>query len=37
MDELSESSAYLQDRHCLPQEMLQNIGVVESLAAAAAE
>lgn len=31
------SSAYLQQRHGLPQELLQNIAVVEVLAAKAAE
>jgi len=31
------SPAYLQQRHGLPQELLQNIAVVESLAAKAAE
>ena len=31
------SSAYLQQRHGLPPELLQNIAVVEALAAAAAE
>ncbi len=31
------SPAYLQERHGLPQELLQNIGVVESLTAAAGE
>ena len=31
------SSSYLQERHNLPTELLQNIAVVESLAAKAAE
>jgi uncharacterized protein (DUF302 family) len=31
------SPAYLQDRHSLPPELLQNIAVVETLAAQAAE
>ena len=31
------SAAYLQQRHGLPQELLQNIGVVETLASKAAE
>lgn len=31
------SPAYLQDRHNLPQQLLQNIGAVETLAAKAAE
>lgn len=31
------SAAYLQQRHGLPQELLQNIAVVETLAAKAAE
>jgi len=31
------SLTYLQDRHGLPQELLQNIAVVETLAAAVAE
>ena len=31
------SSAYLQQRHGLPEELLQNIAVVETLAAKAAE
>jgi uncharacterized protein (DUF302 family) len=31
------SPAYLQERHGLPQELLQNIAVVETLAAAVAE
>jgi uncharacterized protein (DUF302 family) len=31
------SPAYLQERHGVPQELLQNIAVVEKLAAAAAE
>lgn len=31
------SPAYLQERHGLPPELLQNIGVVETLAAKAAE
>jgi uncharacterized protein (DUF302 family) len=29
--------AYLQQRHCLPQDLLQNIAVIETLAAKAAE
>jgi uncharacterized protein (DUF302 family) len=31
------SPAYLQERHSLPQELLQNIAVVEPLAAKAGE
>ncbi len=31
------SPAYLQERHGVPQELLQNIAVVETLAAKAAE
>jgi uncharacterized protein (DUF302 family) len=31
------SSAYLQERHSVPQELLQNIAVVETLAAKASE
>jgi len=31
------SSAYLQERHNLPIQLLQNIAVVETLAAKAAE
>jgi uncharacterized protein (DUF302 family) len=31
------SPAYLQERHSLPPELLQNIGVVETLATKAAE
>jgi uncharacterized protein (DUF302 family) len=31
------SSAYLQERHNLPTELLQNIAVVETLAAKAAD
>jgi hypothetical protein len=31
------SPAYLQERHNLPQELLQNIAVVETLAAKAAQ
>jgi uncharacterized protein (DUF302 family) len=31
------SATYLQERHCLPEELLQNIAVVETLAAKAGE
>jgi len=31
------SAEYLQERHCLPQELMQNIAVVETLAAKAGE
>ena len=33
----AEQSAFLQQRHHLPRELLQNIAVVETLAAKAAE